>query len=378
MKVVTCVAPVNIAVIKYWGKRDEELILPLNDSISATLSTDHMHAKTTVMASETFTEDKIWLNGKEESIENPRLQNCLKDLREKAKREGDAVTANLKVHICSVNNFPTAAGLASSAAGYACLVYTLAKVFGVEGDVSSVARRGSGSACRSVFGGFVRWHQGELLSGEDSLATQIVPANHWPQMRILILVVSDARKTTSSTSGMQRSVETSELLTHRIKNCVPKRVEAMKKAIEERDFETFAEITMKDSNQFHAVCLDTYPPAVYLNDVSHAIIRLVHQYNAACGQIKVAYTFDAGPNACLYLLEQDVPTVAALVRLVFPPNPEQQQDFFRGIPVIPSVILPPINEPPQVGKIRYVIHTKVGEGPSQVDDHLLSEDGQPK
>jgi diphosphomevalonate decarboxylase len=86
---------------------------------------------------------------------------------------------------------------------------------------------------------------------------------------------------------MQRSVETSDLLAHRVKNCVPKRVDAMKKAIQERDFKTFAEITMKDSNQFHAVCLDTYPPAVYLNDVSHSIIRFIHQYNAACGQPKV-------------------------------------------------------------------------------------------
>jgi len=68
-------------------------------------------------------------------------------------------------------------------------VYTLAKVFGIEGDISGIARRGSGSACRSVFGGFVRWHMGELMSGEDSVATQIVPADHWPEMRVLILVV---------------------------------------------------------------------------------------------------------------------------------------------------------------------------------------------
>jgi diphosphomevalonate decarboxylase len=69
-------------------------------------------------------------------------------------------------------------------------VSTLAKVFGIEGDVSNIARRGSGSACRSIFGGFVRWHMGEMMSGEDSVATQIVPSNHWPEMRVLILVVN--------------------------------------------------------------------------------------------------------------------------------------------------------------------------------------------
>jgi len=103
--------------------------------------------------------------------------------------------------------------------------------------------------------------------------------------------VSDSRKAVSSTSGMQRSVLTSELMPHRTKCYVPQKVDAITKAIIERDFKTFAEITMKDSNQFHAVCLDTYPPAVYLNDVSHSIIRFVHQYNAACGQTKVEMVF---------------------------------------------------------------------------------------
>lgn len=116
-------------------------------------------------------------------------------------------------------------------------------------------------------------------SGEDSIARQIAPASHWPEMRLLILVVNDERKKYSSTSGMKQSVETSELLKYRAKEIVPKKVEAIKKAILEKDFQKFARITMEDSNQFHAVCLDTFPPCVYMNDTSHAITDLVHTYN---------------------------------------------------------------------------------------------------
>ncbi|XP_073515726.1 diphosphomevalonate decarboxylase [Phyllobates terribilis] len=132
MKVVTCTAPVNIAVIKYWGKRNEELILPINSSLSVTLHQDQLKTTTTVSASHEFTEDRIWLNGKEDNISHPRLQSCLNEIRRLARKRRssssggsgeDSVSRvlNYKVHICSVNNFPTAAGLASSAAGYACL-----------------------------------------------------------------------------------------------------------------------------------------------------------------------------------------------------------------------------------------------------------------
>ncbi len=96
--------------------------------------------------------------------------------------------------------------------------------------------------------------------------------------------VSDNKKKTSSTSGMQNSVQTSELLKHRVSKFVPERMERITKAIQGRDFQTFAEVTIQDSNQFHAVCLDTYPPCVYMNDVSHAIADLMHQINRDAGK----------------------------------------------------------------------------------------------
>ena len=120
----------------------------------------------------------------------------------------------------------------------------------------------------------------------------------------MILVVSDKEKDTSSTSGMETSRLTSLLLKHRAEAIVQPRLEAMEKAFLEKDFETFGRITMQDSNQFHAVCLDTYPPIFYMNDTSKSIIRLCHVINAHFGEIRAAYTFDAGPNAVIYTLDK--------------------------------------------------------------------------
>ncbi|XP_065076761.1 diphosphomevalonate decarboxylase [Ochlerotatus camptorhynchus] len=369
---VTCIAPVNIAVIKYWGKRDEDLILPLNDSVSATLSADHLCTKTTVSTCESFTENKIVLNGKEESFDNPRLLRCLAEIKKRAKASNKCKPELLKwnVHVKTENNFPTAAGLASSASGYACLVYTLACLYGIENEeISSIARQGSGSACRSLHSGFVQWRKGELPDGSDSLAVQLVPHDFWPEMRIIILVVNDARKKTSSTGGMSTSVKTSKLLKYRVKTCVPQHTKDLVEALHQKDFDTFGRITMQDSNQFHAVCLDTYPPCVYMNDVSFAVVNMVHQFNALKKEIRVAYTFDAGPNACLYLLEKDVPEVLGVVNQVFPNDKLGDPEYIKGIPV-DIATLPKVDQQFTAnGKnlLKYLINTKVGEGPKRID-----------
>lgn len=384
MEILTCTAPVNIAVIKYWGKRDEKLILPINDSISVTLSSDQMNAKTTVARSKTFTSDQIWLNGKEENMSNPRLLNCLREIRIRGNLDPDE-----HIHICSENNFPTAAGLASSAAGYACLVYALCKLCKVEGDFSQIARQGSGSACRSIYGGFVQWHMGSDPSGKDSMASVVKEAEHWSDLRVLILVVSDERKKVPSSEGMKRSIETSPLIHQRAQVVVPQRIQLMRKAIENKDFDSFGRLSMEDSNNMHAICLDTYPPCVYMNQTSHQIVRLVHQINHFADSIKVCYTFDAGPNACLFLPEKYLAEVAGYINHFFPP-PSNQDDYFRGEPIqlqSPSqgnVMNLDVEVQPKAS-LRYVISTKVGSGPKVLpasgnEDpiHLLNSEGVPK
>ncbi|XP_045674695.1 diphosphomevalonate decarboxylase [Phyllostomus hastatus] len=389
---VTCTAPVNIAVIKYWGKRDEELILPINSSLSVTLHQDQLKTTTTAVISKDFTEDQIWINGRKEDIGQPRIQACLRQIRHLARKQRGGeeeedplpVSLSYKVHIASVNDFPTAAGLASSAAGYACLAYTLARVYGVESDLSEVARRGSGSACRSLYGGFVEWQMGERADGKDSVARQVAPESHWPELRVLILVVSAEKKLTGSTVGMQTSVETSPLLRFRAEAVVPARMAEMIHYVKERNFEGFGQLTMKDSNQFHATCLDTFPPISYLNDTSRHIIHLVHRFNAHHGQTKVAYTFDAGPNAVIFTLDDTVAEFVAAVKHCFPPESNGDR-FLKGLPVGPAPLSDELKAAlgmdPTPGGIKYIIATQVGPGPQMLDQphaHLLGPDGLPK
>ena len=282
----------------------------------------------------------------------------------------------MHVHVASYNTFPTAAGLASSAAGYAALVAALAKLFhaeeSYEGELSAIARQGSGSACRSLYGGFVAWRMGgEKEDWSDSIAEQIAPETHWPEIRALILVVSDAKKDTSSTAGMSTSVATSPLLAHRAKEVVPGRMVTIEKAWLDRDFETFGKLTMMDSNQFHATCMDTYPPIFYMNDVSKSVIRIVHVYNEWAGELRAAYTFDAGPNAVLYTLDKFSVELCALMLKFYPSFGEEYINNEAFAKEAHSYDLDPTlleaaqrtGRSPIAGDVKKIYFTKSGPGP---------------
>ncbi|WWC70642.1 diphosphomevalonate decarboxylase [Kwoniella pini CBS 10737] len=387
----TATAPVNIACIKYWGKRDTKLILPTNSSLSVTLDQDHLRSTTTSRADESFEKgDRLWLNGKEEVVKpDGRLGVCIKELRNwrSVEEEKDSSLPKLSqwpLRIASYNNFPTAAGLASSASGLAALVASLARLYQLPQNASQlslIARQGSGSACRSLFGGFVAWREGEKSDGSDSLAEEIEPQSHWPEMHAIICVVSDAKKGTSSTSGMQRTVETSTLLKERLK-IVPERMKLISKAIKDKNFEEFAKITMKDSNSFHSVCLDTFPPIFYLNDVSKSIISVIEELNKSNGKIIAAYTFDAGPNAVIYSLKENIPKVLGAINKFFPTS-EESKDPFKLTPVdLPENFdYKVVREGGwEKGSVKTLIHTRVGDGPRTLgkEDSLLNEKGEPK
>jgi diphosphomevalonate decarboxylase len=316
----TCSAPTNIATIKYWGKEDVHLNTPLNSSVSVTLDPRDLNAKTTVCSSSSFHSTRFWLNGKEDKNINKRVQKVIEEMKKIAK--DPTKWQNAHFHIVSENSFPTAAGLASSAAGYACLVACFAELFDVkeqfDGHLSTIARQGSGSACRSLYGGFVRWQKSNETFSNQSYAVQVADEFHWKELCAIICVVNDQEKETSSTNGMQTSKDTSTLLRFRVEKIVNERLQAIEKAYLAKDFATFGRLTMKDSNQFHAICLDTYPPIFYLNEVSKKIIHLVHQYNHISGNVQAAYTFDAGPNAVIFTQEQHVEEIIALLKRFFP------------------------------------------------------------
>lgn len=296
------------------------------------------------------------------------------------------------MHICSHNNFPTAAGLASSASGFAALVSALALLYELPAspsELSLIARQGSGSACRSLFGGYVAWEMGSKPDGSDSRAVEIAPREHWPDLHALICVVSDDKKGTSSTSGMQRTVETSPLLQHRIHSVVPQRMKAISDAIRARDFPAFAQLTMADSNQFHAVCLDTEPPIFYMNDVSRAIIALIVEYNrasvAAGGTLRAAYTYDAGPNAVIYAPAAHMKEIVGLILAYFPQTQPFKDVFglFAGGEAqgaVPAGFNEAVAKRFEAGAVKGLIHTRVGDGPRKLgaEEALLNAEGLPK
>ncbi|CAF9920850.1 MAG: diphosphomevalonate decarboxylase [Alectoria fallacina] len=376
-------APVNIAVIKYWGKRDPALNLPTNSSLSVTLSQSDLRTHTTASCSPAFDHpDTLLLNNAPQSLSTPRSLACLRSLR--ALRSGleDAdpslpKLSTLPLRLASANNFPTAAGLASSAAGFAALVRAIADLYALRQsptELSLIARQGSGSACRSLLGGYVAWDHGTRADGLDSRARLVAPKAHWPDMRALILVVSAAKKGVSSTAGMQTTVQTSSLFQTRAKEVVPKRMAEMEHAILSKDFETFAKVTMRESNSFHATCLDTDPPIFYLNDVSRAAIKAVEETNDKAGRTIAAYTFDAGPNAVIYYQKADEDAVLK----TFLPILRQKEGWGETDTKIddPGPASPQVVEALEAGVSR-VILTSVGEGPISVQEHLIDDEGKP-
>jgi diphosphomevalonate decarboxylase len=394
----TMSAGTNIAVIKYWGKADKAYNTPINDSVSVTLDQTDLRAVTTVAASASFQGDKLWLNGVEDAgaSENVRFRACLDGVKALASEKtynGVTVTKemwqSMHIHVSSYNTFPTAAGLASSAAGYAALVAALADLMGAveefPGQLSTMARQGSGSACRSLYGGFVAWRAGNGPAWLDSKAEQIANEHHWPEIRAVIMVVSDAKKDTSSTAGMSTSVATSALLSHRAAEVVPQRMKAMEEAWKTKDFATFGKITMQDSNQFHAVCLDTYPPIFYMNDISRSIIRLVTAYNAFYNTVRAAYTFDAGPNAVIYCLQEHAAEIGALMLHYYPDNDPTANNTggnanYINNPEYASELAATTLDPDLLaacdktgrtiapGDVRKIYYTKAGPGPLAVAD----------
>lgn len=362
----TAISPTNLALIKYWGKRDTNLNLPINSSISITLDSRELHTITTAMfAPEGETEDKLWVNNKPVPLSTvPRTVRVLQLMRQLA--QGNNATTQRAIYIVSKNSFPTAAGLASSASGYSAMVTALAGLFDLKTskeDLSRIARQGSGSASRSLMGGVVMWNMGTRQDGLDSQA-ELVPFARQVELEAIICVVSEKKKKVSSTAGMQTSVKESPLLAHRAKDIVPVRINAMKQAFAAGNVESVLELTMRDSNQFHACCLDTFPPIFYMTDTSKEIVNLVTELNRE--SVRYAYTFDAGPNAVVFCEPQHTQTLLDALLVAFPPPATGEETFayVRGRTELTATQALQRNtakrakvEQEQEGELCYIFHT---------------------
>ncbi|VVB59999.1 Diphosphomevalonate decarboxylase [uncultured archaeon] len=303
----TAEANPNIAIIKYWGKRDEKLILPMQGSNSVTLD-EQLKTRTTVMFSDKFRQDEIWINNKQLTTpeELEKVMPQLNIIREMAK-------IRLKAKVVSYSVTPVAGGLAGSAAGLAAVAYAATNALGMNlsiSELSVLCRLGSGSACRSVYGGFAEWKRGEKADGSDSFAVQIADEKHWPDFRIVVGVAESGEKKVKSRAGMKHTVANSILYSKRLEY-LPKVLKESKDAILKKDASRLFEIAMRDSNDMHATMHDTWPPIMYLNDASKEVIYAIHELNQ--NGIKAGYSFDAGPNPTIFTLDKHVAEVKKIL-----------------------------------------------------------------
>lgn len=275
-------APANIALCKYWGKRDTRLKLPVTSSLSVSLG-DH-GTRMTLRRAET---DHLTLNGETLASDSPTFRRLFAFL-DLIRQPGHHLAVD------SHNTIPIAAGLASSASAFASAVMALESLYTWDLPPrlrSILARLGSGSAARSVFDGFVEWHAGTAADGMDSFAEPLAPV--WPDFRIGILTVSEAPKPVGSTEAMERTVRTAALY-----DAWPRQVERdlprLRRAVRDHDFITLGETAEHNALAMHATMIASWPPVLYWLPETIAHLHTVHRLRA--GGLPVYATLDAGPN----------------------------------------------------------------------------------
>ncbi|HKU79303.1 MAG TPA: diphosphomevalonate decarboxylase [Rhodanobacteraceae bacterium] len=294
----------NIALVKYWGKRDAALNLPAAGSLSITL--DALHTRTRVRFDDALDADDITLNGERDASQTRKLGAFLDLFRARA---GIATRARVE----SGNDFPTGAGLASSASGFAALAIAVDRALRLELDareLSMLARRGSGSAARSIFGGFVEMAPGTRADGEDAFATPLLDARAWP-LKVVVAVTSRKKKAVDSRAGMETSQRTSPYYRDWIAT-VPDDLDAARSAVQARDFEKLGAVSEASCLAMHAVMLATRPALIYWNGATLECIQCVRALQG--GGAGVFFTIDAGPQVKAVCLSDHASRVADALR----------------------------------------------------------------
>jgi diphosphomevalonate decarboxylase len=287
----------NIALVKYWGKRDATLNTPAVGSISVTL--DALHTDTRVTFRTDLPADEFWLNGSPSDA--TRVSRVLDLVRREAASDQRAV-------VSSTNNFPTGAGLASSASGFAALAVAATGAAGLtltDRELSILARHGSGSAARSIFGGFAEMHAGIAVDGSDSYAEQLLDRAGWP-LSVLVAITERGEKSINSTVGMVESAATSPFYPAWLDSAAGD-LTAMRAAIAARDFTRLGELTEYNCLKLHALMLSTRPALIYWNAATVAAMHAVRGIRSA--GVPAYFTIDAGPQVKVLCLPGDAAAV---------------------------------------------------------------------
>lgn len=292
----TAIAPSNIAFIKYWGKKDEDLRIPANGSISMNLS--NLTTVTTVEFSDKLSEDLVIINKQKQQDKKNRVTEHLNRIRE---------IAGIKkfAKVVSLNNFPTSTGLSSSASGFAALTVAATVASGLalnQKELSILARLASGSSCRSIPDGFVEWLDGE--TNKSSYAVSICPSDWWGIVDI-VTIVSTGKKEVSTTEG-QRFAFTSPFFPVRLANIKNKTTE-LKKYLKERNFARFGELVEREALELHAIMLTSIPSLIYWFPATLKIMRLVRQWRKV--GLPVYFTVNTGQDIHLICGKKNVDVV---------------------------------------------------------------------
>lgn len=268
----SAIAPANIAFIKYWGKKDADLRIPYNPSISMNLSA--CTTTTTVEFSKKFSTDTV-----SEGFNTSRVIEHIDRLRLLA-------GTNDRAHIATKNNFPASSGIASSASGFAALTIAASAALNLnlsERELTALARLGSGSASRSIPDGFVKW--------EGEFAHSLYPADYWDIRDIVVVVLNNVKKISSSAG--HETVKTSPFF-HKRLEALPDRIQKIEAAFGEKNFSRFGDIIEEDCLDMHHIMQTQTPPLMYWNDITIQIMNAVVKWRK--GGLPVYFTIDAGPN----------------------------------------------------------------------------------
>jgi diphosphomevalonate decarboxylase len=304
---VTARAHANIALVKYWGKRDAALNLPARGSLSLTLAA--LTTTATVRFGAELAADRLSLDGRAETGKAlARLSEWLDLVRAQA-------GLSLRAEVVSANDFPTASGLASSASAFAALALAASRAAGLSLDaraLSVLARRGSGSAARSIHGGFVRMHAGAAADGSDAFAEPLA-APDWPVRMVIAVVGGGEAKEHGSRDAMEHCAETSPLYAGWLA-CVPRDLDAAERAIRDRDLDALGQVAEANALAMHAAAIASRPGIVYWRPATLACMEAVRALRRR--GVPAYFTMDAGPHVKALTGAETAAEVAAALAAV--------------------------------------------------------------
>ncbi len=290
----TAIAHPNVALIKYWGRKNETLRLPTNGSISINLS--EMTTTTTVEFSEKFITDEITINDEAVTDESDRAIKHLGRIRTLAK-------SDLKAKVVSKNNFPSSTGLSSSSSGFAALTIAATHALGLElseKELSILARQGSGSACRSIPDGWVEWKDAE--TSEESFASSFFPPEHWSLVDV-VAVVSTEKKDVPTSVG-QKLAQTSPFFSAR-QTSMQQKILELKTYIKERNFEKFGETVEAEALNMHAVMITSNPSLIYWSVGTLSLMKQVKKWRSE--GLPAYFTINTGQDIHILVEEKNTP-----------------------------------------------------------------------